>query len=377
MATGGSGDVLSGLLGALLASGALPASRRRSSAPTCTDSPATWRGPPRRDGADRQPTWPRTPLRRLRQECGPLTLTVSEPGQDGVEKPDHYRHNVAWTEAVREGGIMNLLCPNCGKMLTVPEQYAGQLMKCPLCSGTFTVPALPPSGGGLDAPAPPQPAFSPGVGPRPVSAGPAGAARRAPVPAFQAAAPAPPPPRLSDPPASGGPACRHRPRSRQRRGLPPPRPDSREREDPAMGDAGGAADRLHPAILPVDRHLCGERPGDDAGAGRRGFGSCSTPKKKDRDEQDVRPVEPTDESAKRNHEQEEDKVKDHRPGVSLLLVFTCCSSCLRCSSRSPSPSCRSSRSPSPRRCSRSCPGAGPSWPDSTRSSCCFWACRSC
>jgi hypothetical protein len=38
---------------------------------------------------------------------------------------------------------MNLLCPNCQKMLTVPEQYAGQLMKCPLCAGTFTVPALP------------------------------------------------------------------------------------------------------------------------------------------------------------------------------------------------------------------------------------------
>jgi len=32
---------------------------------------------------------------------------------------------------------MNLLCPNCQKMLTVPEQYAGQLMKCPLCSGNF------------------------------------------------------------------------------------------------------------------------------------------------------------------------------------------------------------------------------------------------
>lgn len=40
---------------------------------------------------------------------------------------------------------MNLLCPNCQKMLTVPEQYAGQLMKCPLCAGTFTVPALPPA----------------------------------------------------------------------------------------------------------------------------------------------------------------------------------------------------------------------------------------
>src|SRR5262249_937155 len=43
-----------------------------------------------------------------------------------------------------EGGNMNLLCPNCGKMLTVPEQYAGQLMKCPLCAGTFTVPTLAP-----------------------------------------------------------------------------------------------------------------------------------------------------------------------------------------------------------------------------------------
>ena len=40
---------------------------------------------------------------------------------------------------------MNLLCPNCQKPLTVPEQYAGQPMRCPLCSGTFTVPALPAS----------------------------------------------------------------------------------------------------------------------------------------------------------------------------------------------------------------------------------------
>lgn len=38
---------------------------------------------------------------------------------------------------------MNLLCPNCQKMLTVPEEFAGQAMKCPLCSGTFTVPGLP------------------------------------------------------------------------------------------------------------------------------------------------------------------------------------------------------------------------------------------
>ncbi len=48
---------------------------------------------------------------------------------------------------------MNLLCPNCQKMLTVPEQYAGQMMKCPLCAGTFTVPGLPAAA----APPPPPP----------------------------------------------------------------------------------------------------------------------------------------------------------------------------------------------------------------------------
>lgn len=42
---------------------------------------------------------------------------------------------------------MNLQCPNCQQMLTVPEQYAGQPMRCPLCSGTFTVPALPQAAG--------------------------------------------------------------------------------------------------------------------------------------------------------------------------------------------------------------------------------------
>jgi hypothetical protein len=69
---------------------------------------------------------------------------------------------------------MNLVCPNCQKMLTVPEQYAGQLMKCPLCAGTFTVPGLPPAAPspaalppssapnfGLGADAPPAPGAAP------------------------------------------------------------------------------------------------------------------------------------------------------------------------------------------------------------------------
>ncbi len=79
---------------------------------------------------------------------------------------------------------MNLLCPSCQKMLQVPEQYAGQLMKCPLCTSTFTVPALPQ--------APPTPAMSspppapmhdplPDLGP-------------APAPARNVSAPPPPPP---------------------------------------------------------------------------------------------------------------------------------------------------------------------------------------
>src|SRR5260370_38853296 len=41
---------------------------------------------------------------------------------------------------------MNLLCPNCQTMLSVPEQNAGQLMKCQNCNKYFSVPALPKAG---------------------------------------------------------------------------------------------------------------------------------------------------------------------------------------------------------------------------------------
>jgi hypothetical protein len=68
---------------------------------------------------------------------------------------------------------MNLLCPNCQKMLTVPEQYAGQLMKCPLCAGTFTVPALP-GAPNLEPPPPPLPPTGPATV-EPMPSAPAGA----------------------------------------------------------------------------------------------------------------------------------------------------------------------------------------------------------
>ncbi len=39
---------------------------------------------------------------------------------------------------------MDFRCPSCQRDLTVPDEYAGQLMKCPLCQNTFQAPALPP-----------------------------------------------------------------------------------------------------------------------------------------------------------------------------------------------------------------------------------------
>lgn len=64
---------------------------------------------------------------------------------------------------------MDFRCPSCQKDLTVPDEYAGQLMKCPLCQNTFQAPALPPpvapspppSGPGTYSVEPPPPAPPP------------------------------------------------------------------------------------------------------------------------------------------------------------------------------------------------------------------------
>jgi hypothetical protein len=53
---------------------------------------------------------------------------------------------------------MELLCPSCQQRLTIPDQYAGQLMKCPLCANMFTAPALQSMPAApIDAPKPPPP----------------------------------------------------------------------------------------------------------------------------------------------------------------------------------------------------------------------------
>ena len=86
---------------------------------------------------------------------------------------------------------MDFRCPSCQKDLTVPDEYAGQLMKCPLCQNTFQAPALPPP----VTPAPP--ATPPPAGPDTYAvvtepAAPAPSQQQ--VPPRKQEAPAPPPP---------------------------------------------------------------------------------------------------------------------------------------------------------------------------------------
>ena len=87
---------------------------------------------------------------------------------------------------------MDLFCPHCTRRVTVPEDKAGQVMSCPLCTKQFMAPSLapPPS-----MPAPPPADVSYGVGPPPApppwSAQPSSTSSQ-PGPAD--APPAPPPP---------------------------------------------------------------------------------------------------------------------------------------------------------------------------------------
>jgi hypothetical protein len=93
---------------------------------------------------------------------------------------------------------MNLLCPNCQKMLTVPEEFAGQLMKCPLCNGTFTVPVL----AGTAPPPPPSGQPEPDIysirhEPAPPPSTPPLPPPEPPPPPSTATTPTPPPPKSS------------------------------------------------------------------------------------------------------------------------------------------------------------------------------------
>jgi hypothetical protein len=95
---------------------------------------------------------------------------------------------------------MDFQCPHCANRLSIPDQYAGTMMKCPICSKTFQAPSLPAQ---LPPNVPPAPPPAPGGGegykiapeaPRSTPPPPP-----PPPPAIQTKAPAPPPPPPSGP----------------------------------------------------------------------------------------------------------------------------------------------------------------------------------
>jgi hypothetical protein len=192
-------------------------------------------------------------------------------------------------------------------------------MKCPLCSGTFTVPALPP-GGGLDAPAPPQPAFSSSPGPDPYNVAPPVPPPSPPEPAFQASPPAPPAPVTTQPKA--GPS------------LPPPVPRSAAPGDYHHQLAVPFNDKILQWVTPAALLIvfvlqffpwigvyAGSEPLATQGAWGAAFGSLSAQKKLTKaffpalgwNDEQLANVNKGKNDAER--------VKDPRPGVSLLLLF--------------------------------------------------------
>ena len=133
---------------------------------------------------------------------------------------------------------MNLLCPNCQKPLTVPDQYAGQPMRCPLCQGTFAVAAPPVAAN------PPQQRAAP-------PAPPAQPSPPVPAPVVQQPAPRPAPPAITAPPPPP-PAP-----SRREDEEPPPPPARRKADDTRKGeDAPGPS-----VVLEVKRDPDGELKG--------------------------------------------------------------------------------------------------------------------
>ncbi len=81
--------------------------------------------------------------------------------RDPMNKSFSTCHGSVWPTGNPSTRKMSLLCPNCQTMLMVPEQFAGRLMNCPLCRGTFTVPALAAAAAASvqAAPAEPVPSF--------------------------------------------------------------------------------------------------------------------------------------------------------------------------------------------------------------------------
>jgi hypothetical protein len=252
---------------------------------------------------------------------------------------------------------MNLLCPNCQKPLTVPDQYAGQPMRCPLCQGTFTVPGLPPMPGAVPAtPAAAMPGAAPPLPPEPALASapppPGDVYGLKPEPPPGAAAPGGPPPLAPPPPGVDDAVLEELPPAAPPRGpgLPsyaPPAPQGAaptpyvegEPTYPATPTPEGYqhkfviwfSPRILQFVAPVAVLMIfvlqffawvGVYPGGVAAAWQNPWQAAFG----------FRPEEPdlkrifaftTDEELKDNKDisDPKDQVKDNRPGVSVLTIF--------------------------------------------------------
>src|SRR2546421_3764875 len=122
---------------------------------------------------------------------------------------------------------MDFICPNCTKVITVPDQYAGQPMRCPICQQTFQAPSLPSS-----AP----------VASVPLSESPAPTGEE--VYKFSSEPLSSPPPSSAVPPASVR-AESTRPQPKASTPLPPPPP-----APPPAGYARKFSVQLSPQVLP-------------------------------------------------------------------------------------------------------------------------------
>lgn len=84
---------------------------------------------------------------------------------------------------------MDFQCPHCANRLSIPDQYAGTLMKCPICSKTFQAPSLPTGAPAAPPPPPPAPSSAPATE----------GYKLAPEPPRPTAPPPPPPPAATTP----------------------------------------------------------------------------------------------------------------------------------------------------------------------------------
>jgi hypothetical protein len=145
---------------------------------------------------------------------------------------------------------MNLLCPNCQKMLLVEDQYAGQMVRCPLCNNTIPVPALPPTVAPISL-APLAPVSQPTPVPQPAAAptlpgtSPAGNVQGNPdvysvTPALPTTTYQPNPEPLRERPKKPDPAP----------ALPNPGPEAKEPPPPLAGYTHMRTIELSPRVVP-------------------------------------------------------------------------------------------------------------------------------